>query len=186
NEGINSIVKKRGDIIGDGQRTSWLHGAKVIGPRYNAIIAGIKIVALIGSKITGKIKHCMKWMHNWRRSRIIFVFMTYVVISRETPPYYRNKNDLLLPNKSARHIYAINEASNMAHLEGLSSHQEWGIDQKSSRLRSIPSLGVGKFNEQQSLPRSNPLCPFNQNHREYNRRRLCGLMCLKVFVVNRS
>jgi hypothetical protein len=85
NEGINGIVKKREDVIGDGQHTSWLHGAKVIGPRYNAVIAVIKIVALAGSKITGKIKHCMKWMYNWRRSRIIFVFVIHVRINRETP-----------------------------------------------------------------------------------------------------
>ena len=80
NEGINSIMKKRGDIIGDGQHTSWLHRAKVIGPRYNAVIAAIKIVALAGNKITGKIKHCMKWIYNWRRPRIIFVFVIYVII----------------------------------------------------------------------------------------------------------
>ena len=85
NEGINSIVKKRGDIIGDGQHSSWLHGAKVIGPRYNAVIAGIKIVALVGHKITGKFKHCLEWIYNWRRPRIIFVFVIYVIISRETP-----------------------------------------------------------------------------------------------------
>nr|MDO8084658.1 hypothetical protein [Candidatus Sigynarchaeum springense] len=85
NEGINDIVKKREDVIGDGQHTSWLHGAKVIGPRFGAVLAGIKIVALVGHEITGKIKHCMKWMYNWRRPRIIFVFVTYVIISRETP-----------------------------------------------------------------------------------------------------
>ncbi|MEX2753743.1 MAG: hypothetical protein Q6365_000015 [Candidatus Sigynarchaeota archaeon] len=85
NEGINSIVKKRGDIIGDGQHASWFHGAMVLGPRCNAVIAGIKIVALVGSKITGKTRHCMKWLHNWRRSRIIFVFVVHVIIRRETP-----------------------------------------------------------------------------------------------------
>ena len=88
NEGINGIVKKREDVIGDGQHTSWLHGAKVIGPRFGAVLAGIKIVALVGHEITGKIKHCMKWMYNWRRPRIIFVFVTYVIIiSRETPRF---------------------------------------------------------------------------------------------------
>lgn len=85
NEGINSIVKKRGDIIGDGQHTSWLHGATVIGPRYNAVLAGIKIVALVESKITGKTKHCMEWMYNWRRPRYILIFVVYVIINRETP-----------------------------------------------------------------------------------------------------
>jgi len=129
NEGINSIVKKRGDIIGDGQRTSWLHGAKVIGPRYNAIIAGIKIVALIGSKITGKIKHCMKWMHNWRRSRIIFVFMTYVVISRETP-FFICKSELPSTTKKkgqnheARCIHRIAEQATTRR--SARHHQEAG------------------------------------------------------------
>jgi len=85
NEGINSIMKKRGDIIGDGQHTSWLHGAGVIGPRCGAVIVGIKIVALVASKITGKIKHCLEWVHNWRRSRYIFVVVEVMIICRETP-----------------------------------------------------------------------------------------------------
>ena len=85
NEGINGILKKRGDIIGDGQHTSWLHGAKVIGPRCNAVIAGIKVVALVASKITGKVKHCLEWMYNWHRPRNIFVIVEIMIMCRETP-----------------------------------------------------------------------------------------------------
>ena len=88
NEGINGIMKKRGDVIGDGQHTSWFHGAKVIGPRCNAVIAGIKIVVLVANKITGGIKHCLKWVHNWHRPRYIFVIVEFMIISRETPFYF--------------------------------------------------------------------------------------------------
>nr|MDO8115567.1 hypothetical protein [Candidatus Sigynarchaeota archaeon] len=85
NEGINGIIKKRGDIIGDGQHTSWYHGAKVIGSRCKAGIVIIKVVALVASKITGSLKHCLGWIHNWRRSRKIFVVVEIIIISRETP-----------------------------------------------------------------------------------------------------
>ena len=54
-------MKKRGDIIGDGQHTSLLHGAKAICPRCNVVITGIKFVALEASKITGKLKHCLEY-----------------------------------------------------------------------------------------------------------------------------
>ena len=85
NEGIYSIMKKRENIIGDGQHTSWLHGAKVIGPRCNANIAGIKIVAFVASMITGDTKHCLKWTQNWHRRRNIFVIVVFMINYRVTP-----------------------------------------------------------------------------------------------------
>ena len=85
NEGIFSILKKRENIIGDGQHTSWLHGDKVIGPRCNANIAGIKIVAFVASMITGETKHCLKWIQNWHRRRNIFVIVVFMINYRGTP-----------------------------------------------------------------------------------------------------
>jgi hypothetical protein len=85
NEGINSIIKKRGDIIGDGQHTSWLHGAKVIGFSCNANLVGIKIVAFVAYMITGQTKHCLKWAHNWRRKRIFYVILVVMIKYRMSP-----------------------------------------------------------------------------------------------------
>ena len=85
NEGINGNLKKRGSIIGDGQHTSWLHGAKVIGDRCNGSIVSIKVVALVESKITGKTSHCLERVHNWHRPKVIFVLVEFVIIIRATP-----------------------------------------------------------------------------------------------------
>ena len=85
---LHGLVGENADaftLIGDGQHTSWFHGAKVIGPRCNAVIAGIKIVVLVANKITGGIKHCLKWVHNWHRPRYIFVIVEIMIICRETP-----------------------------------------------------------------------------------------------------
>jgi hypothetical protein len=79
NEGINSILKKRGDVIGDGQHTSWLHGARVIGSCCNANLVGIKIVAFVASIITGRKTHCLKRVHNWHRDRYIFVVFVVMI-----------------------------------------------------------------------------------------------------------
>jgi len=46
-------LKKRGDITGDGQHPSWLHGARVIEPCCNANLVGLKVVALVACTITG-------------------------------------------------------------------------------------------------------------------------------------
>jgi hypothetical protein len=79
NEGINGILKKRGDIIGDGQHPSWLHGAKVIGHCCNANLVGLKVAALVACEITGKKTHCLKRIHNWRRKVTFFVFLVVMI-----------------------------------------------------------------------------------------------------------
>jgi hypothetical protein len=96
NEGINSILKKRGSIIGDGQHTSWSHGNAALAPRCNGAIAGIKIVALVASKITGNLQHTLGWMHNWHVQVNIFVIVKIVILYRVTPDINRLRAGLLM------------------------------------------------------------------------------------------
>ncbi len=82
NEGINGIMKKRDSIIGDGQRTSWLHGQDVLKFRSKVIIVGIKIVALVKREITSTVKNCMRRVHNWRKQRVFLIFLAFMIIRR--------------------------------------------------------------------------------------------------------
>lgn len=67
NEGINGILKKRGDLIGDGQHQSWLFEHNVIKNRIDVDIISLKVSGLIYSMILGTPLHCMRALHNWRK-----------------------------------------------------------------------------------------------------------------------
>lgn len=82
NEGINGLLKKRGDLIGDGQHTSWLIGRKTLSDRQTMDSVGIKHVAVVKFIVTGQQDHFLRAIHNWRRSKRFFCFCLLVIICR--------------------------------------------------------------------------------------------------------
>jgi hypothetical protein len=82
NEGINGIMKKRGDLIGDGQHTTWLRGYGVLDPHCTATITGIKTIAMVKWSITRETTRSLRRPHNWRRSRSFFWFVIVVIFCR--------------------------------------------------------------------------------------------------------
>jgi len=60
NEGINGLLKKRGDLIGDGQHTSWLIGKKTLSGRQTMDSIGIKYVAVVKFIVTGQTDHFLR------------------------------------------------------------------------------------------------------------------------------
>jgi hypothetical protein len=82
NEGINSILKKRGDVIGDCQHSSWLHGHDALEPRCKATFASIKIAAFVMKEITGAIRHCLSRVHNWRKPKNVFCILILMIHCR--------------------------------------------------------------------------------------------------------
>lgn len=93
NEGINSILKKRGNLIGDGQRTSWLIGQEFLSNRQSMNEVGIKHVACVKFIITRQADHFLRFIWNWRHDKRFFYFIILVIFSRETP--HRIEKDLL-------------------------------------------------------------------------------------------
>jgi hypothetical protein len=82
NEGINGLLKKRGDLIGDGQHTSWLIGRNVLSDRQTMDSIGIKHVAVVKFIVTGQNDHFLRAIHNWRQSKRFFCFCLLVIFSR--------------------------------------------------------------------------------------------------------
>ena len=82
NEGINGILKKRGDLIGDGQHTSWLVGREVLSNRQAMDSVGIKYVAFVKFLVTGQKDHPLRAIHNWRRNKKSFCTYLLVIICR--------------------------------------------------------------------------------------------------------
>ncbi len=82
NEGINGILKKRGDLIGDGQHTSWLIGRKTLSGRQTMDSIGIKHVAVVKFIVTGQKDHFLRVIHNWRRSKRFFCFCVLIIFCR--------------------------------------------------------------------------------------------------------
>jgi len=82
NEGINGLLKKRGDLIGDGQHTSWLIGRKTLSNRQMMDSIGIKHVACVKFIVTGQEDHFLRAIHNWRRSKRFFCFCLLVIFCR--------------------------------------------------------------------------------------------------------
>lgn len=82
NEGINGLLKKRGDLIGDGQHTSWLIGQKTLSNRQMMDSIGIKHVAVVKFIVTGQEDHFLRAIHNWRRSKRFFCLCLLVIICR--------------------------------------------------------------------------------------------------------
>ncbi|MFO8018598.1 MAG: transposase, partial [Promethearchaeia archaeon] len=98
NEGINGILKKRGDLIGDGQHTSWLIGQDTLSNRQAMDCVGIKFVACVKFAVTGERDNFLRYIHNWRHNKRFFWFVLLVIFSRETPDYMLrwnlDKNDI--------------------------------------------------------------------------------------------
>jgi len=85
NEGINGILKKRGNLIGDGQHTSWLVGGRSISARQAMDIVCIKLVACVKFMVTGQSDHYLRFIHNWRHDKSFFCIIILVIYCRETP-----------------------------------------------------------------------------------------------------
>ena len=73
NEGINGILKKRGDIIGGGQHTTWQLGNSNLSKHVSMAQVGIKFMVLVKFTITGQKDHHLRRVHNWRRKKKIFL-----------------------------------------------------------------------------------------------------------------
>ena len=82
NEGINGLLKKRGDLIGDGQHTSWLIGRDELSGRQTMDSIGIKYVAVVKFIVTGQTDHHLRAIHNWRHSKRFFCFYVLVIFCR--------------------------------------------------------------------------------------------------------
>ncbi|MHA1150330.1 MAG: transposase [Promethearchaeota archaeon] len=82
NEGINGLLKKRGDLIGDGQHTSWLIGRNNLSGRQTMDSIGIKHVAVVKFIVTGQNDHFLRAIHNWRQSKRFFCFCLLVIFCR--------------------------------------------------------------------------------------------------------
>ena len=82
NEGINGILKKRGDLIGDGQDTSWLIGRNCLSNRESMDSFALKYSACVNFTVTGKRKHLLRALHNWRHTKEFFYYLILVIICR--------------------------------------------------------------------------------------------------------
>ena len=82
NEGINGLFKKRGDLIGDGQHTSWLIGEQPLSNRQMMDCVGIKYIACVKFIITGQTDHFLRFIHNWRHEQRFFCVIILVIICR--------------------------------------------------------------------------------------------------------
>lgn len=82
NEGINGLLKKRGDLIGDGQHSSWLVGRKTLSGRQTMDCVGIKHVAVVKFIVTGQSDRFLRAIHNWRHDKKFFCFCLLVIFCR--------------------------------------------------------------------------------------------------------
>jgi len=82
NEGINGLLKKRGDLVGDGQHTSWLVGRTSLSNRESMDNFTLKYTACIKYMVTGQKKHLLRALHNWRHSDDFFYYVILVIICR--------------------------------------------------------------------------------------------------------
>ncbi len=85
NEGINGILKKRGDVIGDGQHTTWQLGNSNLSKQVSMAQVGIKFMVLVKFMITGQKIHHLRRVHNWRRKKSFFCYVILIIFSRENP-----------------------------------------------------------------------------------------------------
>ena len=82
NEGINGIVKKRGNVIGDGQDTSWSLTKQTLKNRCGGNLTNLKGVAFIYYCSTGQKKHSLRTIYNWKREKHFFILIFWVIFSR--------------------------------------------------------------------------------------------------------
>lgn len=85
NEGLNGILKKRGDVIGDGQHTTWQLGNSNLSKHVSMAQVGIKFMVFVKFMITGQKDHHLRWVHNWRRKKRFFCHVILIIFSRENP-----------------------------------------------------------------------------------------------------
>ncbi len=85
NEGINGIIKKRDNLIGDGQHTTWIIGNSTIKNRIHSNIVYIKSISLVYFIITGRHRHCMRRIYNWRKE-VHFCLIIFVIDFVGKPP----------------------------------------------------------------------------------------------------
>ncbi len=81
NEGINGIIKKKGDLIGDGQHTTWKIGIKPLRNRIQSDLVMIKTSALVYKFITNQTLHSMRFIYNWRTERSFLVLIMWKILS---------------------------------------------------------------------------------------------------------
>jgi len=82
NEGINGILKKRGNLIGDGQHTSWLIGCDNLSARQVMEDVGIKYMACVKFLVTGQTDHFLRFLHNWRHDKSFFCITILIIFCR--------------------------------------------------------------------------------------------------------
>ncbi len=87
NEGINGIMKKRGNLIGDGQKTTWNTGLMKVNNRIQSKNAFIKTSAYIKFIITGEKSHHMCRIYNWV-SQLLFIKFFFRRLCRVAPQVY--------------------------------------------------------------------------------------------------
>lgn len=83
NEGINGILKKRGDLIGDGQHTTWLLGNPILSNHLSMDLVGVKIISYAKFIMTGQKKHHLRAIHNWKRDKFFILVFILVIFCRK-------------------------------------------------------------------------------------------------------
>ncbi|MHA1661510.1 MAG: transposase, partial [Promethearchaeota archaeon] len=83
NDGINGILKKRGDVIGDGQHSTWQLGNLNLSRHVSMAQVGLKFMVLVKFIVTGQENHHLRWVHNWRRKKRFFCRVIFIIFSRE-------------------------------------------------------------------------------------------------------
>ncbi|MCF2141395.1 MAG: hypothetical protein K9W44_15155 [Candidatus Lokiarchaeota archaeon] len=72
NESINGIKKKRGNLIGDGQKTTWNPSLIRVNSRIRANIAFYKVAARVKLMMTGEKVRYLCRIYNWNLVHCIF------------------------------------------------------------------------------------------------------------------
>jgi len=85
NEGYNGILKKRNDLIGDGQHTTWIITHSKIAGRTEGIVTAIKCIAWVRFVVTGDRRELLCILVNWRHEHDFFLAIIVVIFCRKNP-----------------------------------------------------------------------------------------------------
>jgi len=85
NEGINGILKKKDNLIGDGQHTTWIYGQSKLKNHIGSILTELKCIAWIHYVITGNKMHSLQLIHNWDHISTSFWCIKITIFCRKTP-----------------------------------------------------------------------------------------------------
>jgi hypothetical protein len=85
NEGFYGIAKKRNNLIGDGQHTTWVIGHSKIEGKTAGMITAIKCVAWIRFVVTGDRQGMLCILVNWRHKRVFYLSFFVVIFCRHNP-----------------------------------------------------------------------------------------------------